>query len=176
MNYTQLNKIKADDVIKASERLANLAMNLAFRGVINRDVSVLSKLNTDQIRRLPAELRMYFPIKKVKGDDRYVFSEEKAVALKEKLGILPSAKVEFDQFAALVDAKVKVDTPDVTYTVEEIKGKAAAKVAAAVRAAFRAGLTKAEVARILATVEIETRDTPSEAPKAADPVTPQAAA
>ena len=72
MIYTQLNKIKADDVIKAFERLANLAMNLAFRGVINRDVSVLSALNTDQLRRLPAELRLYFPIKKVKDGDRHV--------------------------------------------------------------------------------------------------------
>lgn len=165
MIYTKLNKIEADDVIKASERLANLAMNLAFRGVIHNDVSVLSKLNTDQLRRLPAELRLYFPIKKAKGEDRYTFSAEKAVALKEKLGILPEVKVEFDQFAALVDAQVKVDTPDVTYTVEEIKGKAAAKVAAAVRAAFRAGLTKAEVAKILATVEIEARETPSQAPE-----------
>lgn len=174
MNYTKLNSIKADDVIKASERLANLAMNLAFRGVINNDVSVLAALTTDQLRRLPAELRLYFPLKKVKGEDRYTFSAEKAVALKEKLGILPEVKVEFDQFAALVDAQVKVDTPDVTYTVEEIKGKAAAKVAAAVRAAFRAGLTKAEVAKILASVEVEARQTPSQAP--AEPVAPKAAA
>lgn len=165
MQYTKLNSIKADDVIKASERLANLAMNLAFRGVVNNDVSVLSALNTDQLRRLPAELRLYFPLKKVKGEDRYIFSAEKAVALKEKLGILPTAKVDFDQFAALVDAQVKVDTPEPTYTLEEIKGKAAAKVAASIRAAFRAGLSKAEVARILATVEIEARETPSQAPE-----------
>ncbi len=165
MIYTQLNKIKADDVIKAADRLANLAMNLAFRGVINRDVSVLAELNTDQLRRLPAELRLYFPLKKVKGEDRYTFSEEKAVALKEKLGILRTEKVDFGLFVDLVDAQVKVDNPDVTYTVEEIKGKAAAKVAAAVRAAFRAGLTKAEVARILATVEVEARETPSQAPE-----------
>lgn len=166
MKYTELKSIKADDVIKAAEKLANLAMNLAFRGVVNRDVSVLSSLSTDQIRRLPAELRLYFPIKKAsKDEDRYVFAEKKAVAIKEKLGILPEVKPTFEQFAALVANQVEVDNPEVTYTVEEIKGKAAAKVAASVRAAFRAGLSMDDLRKILAKVEVEARETPSQAPK-----------
>lgn len=168
MKYTELKSIKADDVIKAAEKLANLAMNLAFRGVVNRDVSVLSSLNTDQLRRLPAELRLYFPVKKAsKEEDRYIFAEKKAVAIKEKLGILPEVKPTFEQFAQLVQAQVEVDNPEVTYTVEEIKGRAAAKVAASIRGAFRAGLSVDDLRRILAKVEVEARDTPSEAPKAA---------
>ena len=167
MKYVELKNIKVDDVLKASERLANLAMNLAYRGIAHRDVSVLASLNTDQLRRLPAEIRKYFAIAKAGADsDRYKFNEKKRSAILEKLS-LSADGLTFDHFAETVSKQVEAENPEVIMTAEQLLAKAQSGYQAAIRAAFRAGLTKADLSRLLAQAEIEARGTASEAKKQA---------
>ena len=170
--YTELKKLAVVDVKKAAATLSNIAMNLSFRGISHRDVDVLAQLDLTEVRLLPAEFRAWFPIQKAQGDKgRYVFSASKAKAMREALGYDEKDRIEFEDFAAKLVAKIEADTPEpIEPTLEELKAKAAKAMAAGVRMCFRAGLTKADVARILAQVEVEARATPSEAkaaPKAA---------
>lgn len=175
MNYSELKTIKKDDVIKAGERLANLAMNLLYRGMKSRDVSVVTSLSVDQLRLLPAELRKYLPVGKKAGVDHYTFSEKKRAATAEVLGIKLDDKgamaQTFDEFVAIVSAKVTEETPEPIKTAEQLLAEAQKAVEAAVRKAFRAGLNKSQVFALVAKAEIEARSTTSEAkaePKAAE--------
>jgi hypothetical protein len=182
--YTQLKKLTVADVQKAANVLSNLAMNLSYRGIAHRDVGVLVQLSVDELRKLPAEFRVWFPIGKAKGGKGYIFSAAKAKHMREALGYTDDAVIAFEEFAQKLSAKIEEDTPEpIEPTLEELKAKAAKAVATGVRMAFRAGLSKHDVARILAQVEVEARGTASEAkaaPKAEttselSPELPQAA-
>lgn len=171
MNYSELKTIKKDDVIKASERLSNLAMNLVYRGIKSRDVSVACALTVDELRLLPAELRKYLPIGKKKDAPNYVYSEKKRSAVCEVLAIKLDDKgnigLTFDEFVAVVVAKVNEETPEPIKTAEQLLAEAQKAVEAAVKKAFRAGLSKSQVFALVSKAEIDARGTASEA-KAAD--------
>jgi hypothetical protein len=162
--YTLLKSIKPADVLKAADRIANLAMNLAFRSVSSRDCSVLAELKTAELRTMPAGIRKFFAVGKVKDEDRYRFSESKYKSIREKLDLPSEGVLDFDAFVAAVQVQLDMEVEKEEPTDLELKIKATKACVAAFRAAFRAGFTKSEVAAMLAKAEIEARETPSEAP------------
>lgn len=167
MNYSELKTIKRDDVIKASERLSNLAMNLVYRGIKSRDVSVACALTTNELRLLPAELRKYLPIGKKKDSPNYTYSEKKRSAVCEVLAIKLDDKgnigLSFDEFVAIVVAKVVEQTEEPIKTAEQLVADAQKAVEAAVKKAFRAGLSKAQVFALVSKTGVVAKGTASEA-------------
>lgn len=155
--------LKGNDLINAmsshKERANQIAISLAFSGLVHGDTSVLCKIDKTLLGLLPAKYRVFIPAKYVKDTKEFAYDKEKAKELAEKLNTLAGfdlvafQKTKWEDFR---DFLLNLQTERKVKDEDEKKADARKRVESALKSALKY-YDRAELVRILDQKIIESR-------------------